>query len=163
MAGLEFEITERQLRRAWRSVIGAGLLWAMSIAILVQVLTGARRWADGLWPIEVALIVLTVYEFLVVRQLFAFRRAYTACSPAGIATRGLFGTGIWPWSEVRGITQTRRAGFWLSGAVVLVTNSGQRVRLGAPLRTVGGIPDENWAHKFEQLINYSQEMITPRD
>jgi Bacterial PH domain len=82
-------------------------------------------------------------------------RAYTECTPAGIRTRGLAGTRECRWEEVADIVAQPYRG---AAFIMVVTRSGRRFRLGAPVE--GGVMgDPQLPAKMAEIRQYWQSAV----
>lgn len=138
MPDLEMRTVPQQLSRERMHVILFGVLFAASVIGFAFVPGSQMIWCMVVFA---AITAQSAYWF------WAYSRAYTRCTAAGIDTFGLTGHRDVPWSSVREIGVTSR------GSTIVTTTAGRRVRLGAPLlnMSMSGVLDKDYAIKVDQI------------
>jgi hypothetical protein len=149
---LTFRTTARQLLGLGLYVL---LLAGVAVALAVTMVVTHASWGSriSVWVIAAVIVAVVALWALVMSAV-----AFTECTPAGIRTRGLARTHSCSWAEVGVIVSAPRQS-WRYGrtpaTVSVITTSGSRFRLGAPV--AGGVMrDPEFAAKFAQIQEYWQ-------
>lgn len=147
---LIFRLTRRQLCGLGLYVL---LLAGVACALAVTMIVTHVGWGSriSVWVLGSGIVALVALWALVMSAV-----AFAEFTPAGIRTRGLVRTHSCSWPEVADIVSWPkgwRGRYYQPAEVNVITTSGSRFRLGAPVD--GGVMgDSEFAAKFARIQEY---------